>query len=347
MDKSILLSRHKIGTSFSLTMIAMFGITAPTYALENTAVSPYIINGSNTTTQTHPYMGILIINRLSEPSKSIESFCGGTLIDEHHVLTAAHCLYTNNPSQFKNLEVVFNVTNIKDDIFDRANTHAAKDVYYHSGFQPNGNFQNDIAIIKLAEPVPENTVSSNDFITFSPNENYRTNGQKFTVIGYGKTGPEEKSSDSLQMVQVEYAQPDQCNGTFTGGNISNSQLCVTGDVFNDLQSGVCGGDSGGPLLYEEKGSLYQAGIVSFGPTECGDPKVNIQSVYTEAYDYSDWIAGVLNGTVEPQYDVTNLEQEPKSSEKTAASDSGGGYLGFNWLGLLMILAIRRYLKVSP
>ncbi len=61
-------------------LITLVGIVPYRYAEGNTDITPYIINGNTASTITYPYMGILIINRLSEPSNSVESFCGGTLV---------------------------------------------------------------------------------------------------------------------------------------------------------------------------------------------------------------------------------------------------------------------------
>lgn len=337
MDESIFMKRFKAKAISVLFTLA--SVTPYSHAEENSLITPYIINGNVTSTSTYPYIGVLIINRLSEPSNSVEYFCGGTLLNEQYVLTAAHCVYTNNPSEFENLEVVFNVDNIKDDIFSRTNAYAAAEIYYRNEFKPDDNFQNDIAVIKLATPVSENVVSSRDFVKLALDENYRVENQPFSVIGYGKTGPDEDSSDTLQTVQVKYAQPKQCDGIFAGGSISDSQICVTGEVVNNLQSGVCGGDSGGPLLYEDNGTLYQSGIVSFGPKQCGDTNVSIQSVYTETYDYSDWLAGVLNGTTKPQYDITSLEDQDKPANVSSNNSSSGGSLSWLWGCLLMLLAM--------
>lgn len=339
MDESIFMKIFKAKAISVLFTLA--SVTPYSHAEESSVITPYIINGNATSTFTHPYMGILIINRLSESSNSVEYFCGGTLLNEQYVLTAAHCLYTNNPSEFKNLEVVFNVDNIKDDIFSRTNAYAAAEIYYPNAFKPDDNFQNDIAVIKLATPVSESVVSSRDFVNLALDENYRVENQPFSVIGYGKTGPDEDSSDTLQTVQVKYAQPEQCDGIFAGDSISDKQICVTGEVVNNLRSGVCGGDSGGPLLYENNGRLYQAGIVSFGPKQCGDSNVSIQSVYTETYNYSDWLAGVLNGTTKPQYDITSLDDQDKPTKVSSSNSSSGGSLGWGWEGLLMLLVMSR------
>lgn len=167
------------------TLLVGFGIAVPSFAdaSSSSSITPYIINGNTVSTASYPYMALLIKNLSTETEYKIETFCGGTLLDEQHVLTAAHCLYTDKPSEFENLEVVFNVDRIENDAFDTNNMYAADLVYYPDDYSNIGSFDNDIAIIKLAVPVSQSTINYNDFVLRTAEESYQQDGETFTVLG--------------------------------------------------------------------------------------------------------------------------------------------------------------------
>lgn len=71
-------------------------------------------------------------------------------------------------------------------------------------------------------------------------------------------------------------------------HVSRSQICAGGEKGKDS----CKGDSGGPLMGDFLDSrgysfTYLAGLVSYGPQECG--KENWPGVYTRVANYLDWI----------------------------------------------------------
>ena len=107
--------------------------------------------------------------------------------------------------------------------------------------------------------------------------------------------------------------------------------------MNQLRSGGCQGDSGGPLLFSEGGQLYQAGIVSFGPDFCGRPDIEVQSVFTEVFDYQDWIASVLNGTETAKQKMTATN----NMDNSGSDSGGGGSLGWLTMFMLIILEWKR------
>ena len=87
------------------------------------------------------------------PSWTCTSICGGTLIDSRHVLTAAHCINTENPAQIT----------ITAGIHNRLiseNTKQVKNlerIFIHPDYiNPNTSDKNDIAILRLSSPVETN-----------------------------------------------------------------------------------------------------------------------------------------------------------------------------------------------
>ncbi len=135
-------------------------------------------------------------------------------------------------------------------------------------------------------------------------------------------------SDTLRAVIVNYVLPADCDEVF--GSITNKQICVSGAVVDDLSSGACQGDSGGPLLFDSNGTLTQVGITSFGPTECGDPDVAVQSVYTSVGQYEDWIASVYSGSEEAKDVTTAMKYEPGRSGS------------LSWWGLVLLTGLGLY-----
>lgn len=143
---------------------------------------------------------------------------------------------------------------------------------------------------------------------------------------------------------MEYAQPEQCNQSFESLTLTDKQICVSGEAINNLQTGVCGGDSGGPLLYEDDGTQYQVGIVSFGPESCGSTDIPVQSVYTKVSSYEGWIASVLAGTEEPKYEVG---QQNNGAQGDSESSSSGGSVGIFSIAMLLSLGlIRRHKRIQ-
>lgn len=123
--------------------------------------------------------------------------CGGYLIDEKHVMTAAHCVHdvSKNVRNIKAIEVYLGLKDLKK----LNKPYRVSQVFYPHDYDQDSLY-NDIAILRLQKTVvqspkvkpiclPKSDILPHDLMT---------------VIGYGRLGPDKKPAKSLMQVNVEY-----------------------------------------------------------------------------------------------------------------------------------------------
>ena len=214
--------------------------------------------------------------------------CGGTLVSDRHVVTAAHCTNGQSPSKLK---VVIGETTlaISDDTLRFVSTVAV--IKQHHGYDPSTT-ANDICVLELEEAVDLNlyphikpaclpyTSTISDFI-----------GQTAVVSGWGAVGSGDSLTSHLHEVDVE---------VFGSLNCGIHTSAMTLDMFcaGAMEGGKdsCQGDSGGPLIASDpnnNGALTLIGVVSWG---YGCAGVNAPGVYADVpYFMQDgWLMRQLN-----------------------------------------------------
>nr|XP_014338734.1 PREDICTED: serine protease 52 [Bos mutus] len=197
--------------------------------------------------------------------------CGGSILSEWWILTAAHCFKSKNASTLEvthggeNLDTQ-NLTKIK---VDKLIIHN----YFDSWF-----YLNDIALLLLKSPlslgVRKVPICLSEVTAI---ERWRN----CWVSGWGTTGDTETG---LQKVNIQLIKWETCFELMP--LLTKSMLCA-----GDLEGGkdACQGDSGGPLVCQKKtrkSKWYQLGIVSWG-VGCGQKKQ--PGVYTQVSSYLSWI----------------------------------------------------------
>ena len=177
------------------------------------------------------------------------SVCGGTILDEETILSAAHCLYDEtgqkyNPTQVK-VEVGFTVHINK--------THPkklqVKKYYLHPRYDQL-TYDNDIAILKLKRPLNFNKAkvgpASLPYASFTPEENDQMgllSGFGHTRIGAlpnGLIGDKHLMHVTLPFVTNGYCQ-QKYNELETGRHITSRMLCAG---YTEGGKNSCPGDSG-------------------------------------------------------------------------------------------------------
>ncbi|KAK5647141.1 hypothetical protein RI129_002033 [Pyrocoelia pectoralis] len=210
--------------------------------------------------------------------------CGGVLVSNRFVMTAAHC----QPGFLASLVAVFGEHDISGERESkRSLSRNVKRVIVHRNYDPV-TFENDLALLELEHPVlfDEHIVP-----ICLPRDGEDFTGRMATVTGWGRLKYGGGVPSILQEVQVPIMENQVCQEMFrTAGHtkvILESFLCAG---YANGQKDSCEGDSGGPLVLQRLDGRYQlAGTVSHG-IKCAAPY--LPGVYMRTAYYKPWIESV-------------------------------------------------------
>lgn len=208
-----------------------------------------------------------------------QQFCGGSLIDERNVLTAAHCVEFMTKHDVAALRLHIGDLNIYSNKETPHVERKAKRVLYHKGFTMK-NLAHDIALIHLDKPVVfSETIQP--VCLHSGEPPYDTGKSYADVAGWGTTSSGGPQSSKLLAVRIRVITNTECNQKYKEKNkmVGPGMVCA-GSQGKDS----CQGDSGGPLVVDGRSQAKQIGIVSWGIGCASYP-----GVYTRVDKYIKWI----------------------------------------------------------
>jgi len=202
-------------------------------------------------------------------------FCGGSIIDERTVVTAAHCIEGVSASS---LQVVAGDHRLKSSEGTEQTVSVSR-IISHRSYNSN-TFSNDIAILKLATPLKFD--GKNVAAVCLPTAHQEHTGY-CTVTGWGALRENGGMPAILQEVAVPVVTDNQCRQTYGYTRIVDSMMCAG---YSHGTKDACQGDSGGPFVCEENGRFVLAGVVSWG-NGCARP--GYYGVYTQVSHFLSWI----------------------------------------------------------
>ncbi|XP_020010993.1 granzyme B-like [Castor canadensis] len=222
-----------------------------------------IIGGQKAKPHSHPYMAYL--QRLDN---GFWKMCGGFLIQEDFVMTAAHCSGSS-------INVTLGAHNIKEQEKTQE-VIPVKRAIRHPDYQ---HLTNDIMLLQLERKVKLTPAVQ---LLRLPRSNSQVKpGTVCSVAGWGQMTPTGKPSDELQEVKLTVQKDQECKTHFSKYN-NTSQMCV-GDP--KIRHGPFQGDSGGPLVCNK----VAQGIVSYARNDGTAPQV-----FTKVSHFLKWIKNTMN-----------------------------------------------------
>ncbi len=202
------------------------------------------------------------------------------MIDDRHVLTAAHCIGTTNPAS---ITITAGLHSKNSYEANTRQVRTVESIFKHPQYNPVTT-ENDITILRLAQPVQFNKYVQPACLPGpepQPDEDV-------VLIGWGALALGGGAYHTLKQTKVKVI--GQCN-RYWGQVDERKQVCV-GDPSTGASA--CQGDSGGPMLYERDGQWVVAGVTSFGSsTGCTTYANSRPNVYTRVSAFLPWIQSIV------------------------------------------------------
>lgn len=236
------------------------------------AFPPKILNGIDAKHADFPWQVALV--RADIPDNFYAHFCGGVLIGEGWVVTAAHCVDQGMTGSMVRVVVgtaLLQGTNLREEVLDHI---AIPDDY------DGTHYRQDLALLRLKTARPVARIS---MLTSAEDTLNSESPPDVTVLGWGYLYEWGLKSSQLKQITLKLPTLNECKQTYKD-RVSSDMFCAGKDAKG---KDACKGDSGGAAIVRNAdGSPRLAGLTSWG-LRCGQPKK--YGVYARVSTFQNWI----------------------------------------------------------
>lgn len=258
-------TRRRIGAVLAGAAVALTaGLQAPAVAAP-TGPSPSVVGGTNAALGEFPWMARLSMG------------CGGAVIAQRVVLTAAHCVSRTG----SNTSITATVGRVQLNNTSTGQVIRSTYVYRSPQYASTGTY--DWALIELA------SAPSTAPLSIANQGETSLNSGTFTVMGWGATTEGGGQSNRLKKASVPFVSDTSCARSY--GELAPATEICAGYAAGGVDT--CQGDSGGPMVKNVGGVWREVGIVSYG-NGCARP--NYPGVYSEVQAFSNAIKSRISSS---------------------------------------------------
>ncbi|KAM4721217.1 chymotrypsinogen 2-like [Rhinophrynus dorsalis] len=256
-----------------LWLISFIALVGAAYGCGIPAIQPVltgysrIVNGEEAIPGSWPW-------QVSLQDSTGFHFCGGSLISEEWVITAAHC---GVRTSHRVILGEFDQRSAAENIQIKQIAKVFRHPQYNSF-----TIKNDITLIKLETPAILNTHVSP--VCIAESSDIFNGGLKCVTTGWGLTDSSaSQTPPRLQQAVLPLLTNNECK-TYWGNKIADVMICAGADGASS-----CMGDSGGPLVCQKNDAWTLVGIVSWGSSTCSPSSPGVYARVTELRDFVDQI----------------------------------------------------------